>query len=85
MRRIPVALIVFVGSVSVLNLATPARAVSYPVCLAGGSDNTLRCNYPSFEECRASAFGGLGNCVGNPAAVFNVQASELSRVSQAHH
>jgi hypothetical protein len=75
MRIAPVALIVFVSSVSVLNLATPARAASYPVCLAGGSNNALRCNYASFEECRASASGGLGYCVENPASVFNAHAS----------
>jgi hypothetical protein len=75
MRRIPVALIVLVSSVSVLNLATPARAASDPVCLTGGSDNALRCNYANFEECRAIASGGLGYCVRNPASVFNAHAS----------
>ena len=59
MRRIPVAVIVLVSSVSVLNLATPARAASDPVCLTGGSDNALRCDYANFEECRATASGGL--------------------------
>lgn len=73
MRRTPIALIALVTSVSALNLATPARAAS--VCLAGGSDNTLRCDYSSFEQCRASASGGLGYCVGDPASVFNAQAS----------
>ena len=43
MRRIPVGAIVLVSSVSVFNLATPARAASDPVCLTGGSDNALRC------------------------------------------
>jgi hypothetical protein len=61
--------------VSALGPATPARAASYPVCLAGGSNNALRCNYANFEECRASASGGLGYCVANPASVFNAHAS----------
>jgi hypothetical protein len=75
MRRTPVALIVLVSSVSVLNLANPAKAASYPVCLAGGSDNALRCDYANFEECRATASGGLGYCIANLASVFNAQAS----------
>jgi hypothetical protein len=75
MRRTPIASIVLIGSVSVVNLATPARAASYPVCLAGGSNNALRCNYANFEECRASASGGLGYCVANPASDFNAHAS----------
>jgi hypothetical protein len=68
MRRTPVALIVLVSSVSALSSANPATAASYPVCLAGGSDNALRCDYANFEECRATASGGLGlrceSCVG---------------------
>jgi hypothetical protein len=46
-----------------------------PVCLSGGSDNSLRCDYANFEQCKASASGGLGYCVANPASVFNAQAS----------
>ncbi|WP_354082032.1 DUF3551 domain-containing protein [Bradyrhizobium sp. S3.3.6] len=43
--------------------------------MAGGSDNALRCDYVNFEECRATASGGLGYCVANPASVFNAHAS----------
>jgi hypothetical protein len=75
MRRTPVALIVLVSSVIVLSSANPAKAASYPVCLAGGSDNALRCDYANFEECRATASGGLGYCVANPMSVFNAHAS----------
>jgi hypothetical protein len=74
MRRTPVALIVLVSSVSALSSANPATAASYPVCLAGGSDNALRCDYANFEECRATASGDLGYCVANPASVFNAHA-----------
>jgi Protein of unknown function (DUF3551) len=75
MRRRPFALIVLVSSVSVLSSANLAGAASYPVCLAGGADNALRCDYANFEECRASASGGLGFCVANPAPVFNEHTS----------
>jgi hypothetical protein len=75
MRRTPIALIVLVSLVSVSDLATSAMAASYPVCLAGGSNNALRCNYANFEECRASASGGLGYCAANPASVFDAHAS----------
>jgi hypothetical protein len=75
MRRTPIASIVFVSSISVSNLAALARAASYPICLTGGSNNALRCNYANFEECRTSASSGLGYCVEIPASVFNAHAS----------
>jgi Protein of unknown function (DUF3551) len=75
MKRTAVAMIVFVGSVSVLSLAMPASAASYPVCPAGGSDNALRCEYPNFEECSATASGGLGYCVRNLESVLDAHAS----------
>ena len=84
MRRIPVAVIVLVSSVSVLNLATPARAASDPVCLTGGSDNALRCDFANFEEFRATASGGLAISSGirRPSsarlrAIANLQSSSL--------
>jgi Protein of unknown function (DUF3551) len=75
MVRTHIALIVLVSVVSVLNQATSAMAASYPVCLTGGSNNALRCNYTNFTECQASASGGLGYCVANPALVFNAHTS----------
>src|SRR5258708_9078900 len=69
MRRIPVAVIVLVSSVSVFNLGTPARAASDPVCLTGGSDKALRCEFANFEECRATASGGFGYFVRNPTSL----------------
>jgi len=72
-------LIVLVSSVSVLNLATPARAASDPVRLTGGSDNALRCDFANFEECRATASGGLGYFV--PESGVPLQCvCELSRI-----
>src|ERR1700744_5649373 len=45
----------------------PASAESYPVCLAGAETNSMRCEFASAEQCRASASGGMGYCVRNPA------------------
>lgn len=50
-----------------LELTTPSIAGAYPICLTGGDSNTLRCEFSSLEQCRASASGGLGSCVRNPA------------------
>ena len=47
---------------------TLAHAQSDSVCLSDGSDNSLRCDYSSMEQCRATASGGLGYCVSNPFA-----------------
>ena len=55
---------------TLLNAWTPASAEAYPVCLAGGSDNSLRCDYTTLEQCKATASGGLGYCVSNPAYAF---------------
>jgi hypothetical protein len=29
------------------------------VCLAGGDENSLRCDYANIEECRTAASGGV--------------------------
>jgi hypothetical protein len=50
-----------------LELATPSVAGSYPICLTGGDPNSSRCDFSSLEQCQASASGGLGYCVRNPA------------------
>jgi Protein of unknown function (DUF3551) len=52
----------------IFDCATPASAQSYPVCLDGGSDNSMRCEFSSMQECRATASGGLGYCEPNPCA-----------------
>ena len=46
--------------------AAPAGAEAHPVCLAGGENNALQCEYANLEQCRATASGGLGYCVMNP-------------------
>jgi len=73
MRRYLIALAAFAISASIPGLA---RAVpeAYPVCLAGGSADALRCDYTNLEQCRATASGGLGYCVSNPAYTSNPYA-----------
>jgi hypothetical protein len=51
---------------SLLVFATPSTAQS-AICLAGGNENSLRCDFATLEQCQASASGGLGYCVANPA------------------
>jgi hypothetical protein len=70
----PIALMAFVAWASILGAAAPASAESYPVCLAGGESNSLRCEYANLEQCRATASGGLGYCVTNPALAFDAYA-----------
>lgn len=55
--------------------ALPASAEEYPVCLAGGSANTLECEYASLAQCQASASGGLGYCVTRPINAESAYAS----------
>ena len=76
MRRLLNALAARVISTSILAVATPAAAETYPVCLAGGPADTLLCEYANLEQCQASASGGLGYCVANPASASNAYASE---------
>ncbi len=66
-RMWPAALLALLALASVCIATTPARAESYPVCLAGGENNATQCEYANLEQCRASASGGLGYCVMNPA------------------
>jgi hypothetical protein len=62
-----IALTALLALASVFIAAPPARAESYPVCLAGGENNALQCEYSNLEQCRVTASGGLGYCVMNPA------------------
>src|SRR5262249_5259257 len=69
-----IALMAFLALASIFSAAAPARAESYPVCLAGGESNSLRCEYTNLEQCRATASGGLGYCVTNPVSAFDAYA-----------
>jgi uncharacterized membrane protein YjjB (DUF3815 family) len=45
-------------------VAPPARAETYPVCMAGGFDSrALHCDFLDFDQCRATASGIGGSCV----------------------
>jgi hypothetical protein len=50
------------------DLALPARAETYPVCLFGGYDSSAsHCDFSNLEQCRATASGIGGSCGPNPA------------------
>jgi hypothetical protein len=61
-----IALIALMTLASIFIAAAPARAEAYPVCLAGGENNALQCEYATLGQCRVTASGGLGYCVMNP-------------------
>ncbi len=63
----PAVLVAVLALGSLCIAAAPARAESYPACLTGGENNALQCEYANLEQCRATASGGLGYCVVNPA------------------
>jgi hypothetical protein len=58
MRRVPLILASLRASVCIYGATGPARAEAYPVCLAGGSVNTIECGYATLAQCEASAAGG---------------------------
>jgi len=74
MRRVPVLLATLLASLSIYGSTAPARAESYPVCLAGGSANTLECDYATLAQCEASAAGGLGYCIASPGYARDANA-----------
>jgi hypothetical protein len=64
---------------------TSTGAQSDPVCLNGGSDNSLRCDYSTMEQCRAAASGGLGECEADPfAASARDSRAEFLQSGQPH-
>ena len=77
-RRNLLTLAALLSSASVFGVATPASAVTYPVCLAGGEAATLQCDYASLEQCQAAA-SGIGYCAMNPAYSFNAYAYSGTR------
>jgi hypothetical protein len=62
-------------SACILGEPTQAAVQTYPVCLAGGSNDAVQCDYVNVEQCPATASGGLGYCVMNPAYSSNAYAS----------
>jgi Protein of unknown function (DUF3551) len=75
MRRVPLILAGLLASVCIYSATAPAHAEGYPVCLEGGSANTVECNYTTLAQCQATAAGGLGYCVASPGDALNAYAS----------
>jgi hypothetical protein len=68
-----------------LDCTTSTGAQSY-VCLSGGNDGTLRCDYATMDQCRAAASGGLGECEPDPfAASARDSRVEFLRSGLPHH
>ena len=74
MPRFLAILAPFLALTCIYGAAAPARAEAYPVCLAGGSANTLECDYATLAQCEATATGGLGYCVTSPGYAVNAYA-----------
>lgn len=58
----------FAGAVSIATL--PVQAQNHPVCSQGsamGAGVSLRCEFDSFRQCRASTSGVGGTCIRNPS------------------
>src|SRR5262249_15516093 len=60
-----------------LDCTTSTGAQSDPVCLNGGSDNSLRCDFSTMQQCRSAASGGLGYCEPDPSANASDSGAEL--------
>jgi hypothetical protein len=85
MRRFLVVLAPLLASACIYGMATPARAETYPVCLAGGSANALECDYVNLAQCRSTASGGLGYCITNPGySTLSPYASYRSAGKRMH-
>jgi hypothetical protein len=84
MQRSLIALATLLAAASIYGAATPARAETYPVCLAGGSANTVECDYANLAQCQATASGGLGYCITNPAYTLGAYASYRSAGKRMH-
>jgi len=84
MRRFLAVLAPLLASACIDGMATPARAETYPVCLAGGSANTLECEYATLAQCKATASGGLGYCITNPGYALSAYASYRNAGKRMH-
>jgi Protein of unknown function (DUF3551) len=85
MRRFLMVLAPLLTSACILGgPKTQAAAQTYPVCLAGGSTDAVQCDYVNLEQCRATASGGLGYCVTNPAYSSNAYASYRGAAKRIH-
>ena len=56
--RILVTVAANISSTSFVSFTTLESAEAYPFCLAGSSNNAMKCDYADLEQCRAAASGG---------------------------
>jgi len=84
MQRSLIALATLLAAASIYGAATTAHAETYPVCLAGGSADTVECDYANLAQCQATASGGLGYCITNPAYTLGAYASYRSAGKRMH-
>jgi hypothetical protein len=75
MQRYLYVLAPLLASACMFSTATPARAEGYPVCLTGGGNDTVQCDFASLAQCQATASGGLGSCSANPGYASTAYAS----------
>jgi len=80
----PMALIALLTLASISIAAAPARAEAHPVCLAGGENNALQCEYATLGQCRATASGGLGYCVMNTTYASSAYARYEGAAKRVH-
>jgi uncharacterized low-complexity protein len=81
MRRFLMVLAPLLTSACIFSVATPAGAETYPICLA---TDALQCDYANLEQCRATASGGLGDCVTNPGYTSSAHASYRGAGKRIH-
>jgi hypothetical protein len=84
MRRFLITLAARLTSASIISMTSPANAETYAVCLAGGTADALRCDFANLEQYQATASGGLGYCVTNPAYASNAYASYRGAGQRIH-
>ena len=68
-RALPFLLVVWIATAAPTPVAAQRFAGNYPVCLQKwewGGASSIRCQYSSWEECKASAAGLSATCLLNP-------------------
>jgi hypothetical protein len=84
MRRVLVVLAPLLTSAFIFSEPTQGAAETYPVCLVGGTTDARQCDYANLAQCQATASGGLGYCVTNPAYSSNAYASYRGAGKRIH-
>ena len=84
MRRFLIVLAPLLTAACFFSEPTQAAAETYPVCLVGGTTDARLCDYATLAQCQATASGGLGYCVTNPASSSNAYASYRGAGKRIH-